>query len=119
MHELSICQALLLQVARVAEAHQAVSVSRILVRNGPLSGVDGPLLQRAFSVARMGTVAEKAVLELEAEPLMVRCRMCGRENAATLHALLCQSCGDWHTEVISGEGLLLVSVVLTEDGEGA
>ena len=49
----------------VAANNNAVSVERILLRVGGLSGVEPPLLEHAFEIARMGTVAEKAELGIE------------------------------------------------------
>ena len=46
-------------------ANDATEVSRIAVAVGPLSGVDASLLARAFEVARMGTIAAHAQLEIE------------------------------------------------------
>jgi len=115
MHELSICQALLDQVARAAVDNQASSVSQIKVRNGPLSGVDTHFLKQAFTVACLGTVAEHAELSIEPESIRVRCKVCTREGIATANALVCSNCGDWHTEVLSGDALLLVSIELEID----
>lgn len=115
MHELSICQALLEQVARVARDNRAKAVHRIRVRNGPLSGVDSYFLEHAFAVARFGTLAENAELSMEPEPLRVRCKICGQESPATVNVLVCSNCGDWRTEVLSGDTLLLASVELEID----
>ncbi len=112
VHELAICQALLEQVTQVAADNRAEAVGRIRVRNGPLSGVDAHSLEQAFAVACLGTVAEQAELMIEPEPIRVRCTVCGQESAAVANVLLCAKCGDWRTQVISGDALLLVSVEL-------
>ena len=72
MHELSICQGLLAQVEQVAATHHADRVDSIVVQVGPLAGVEIPLLEQAFSVARAGTVAANALLVIEAIPLTVQ-----------------------------------------------
>ncbi len=69
MHELSVCQGLLDQVARIAADYDATDVTNIVVRIGPLSGVVPGLLQQAFPLARAGTVAEHAVLTIEELPV--------------------------------------------------
>jgi hydrogenase nickel incorporation protein HypA/HybF len=112
MHELAVCQALLDQVTDVARAHGAAGVQRIAVQVGPLSGVLPELLAQAFSVARAGTAASGAVLEIEEVPLRVRCERCGAETAAAVNRLLCGACGDYHTRVVSGDELLLARVEL-------
>lgn len=112
MHELSICQALMTQVESVAAQHQATKVTSITVQIGVLSGVVPDLLAQAFTIARAGTVAEQAELITETLPIKVRCRQCGAETEASANRLLCGVCGDWQTQLISGEELLLASVEL-------
>lgn len=117
MHELSVCQGMLDQVARVAADRGATRVKNIVVRIGPLSGVVPDLLAQAFPLARAGTVAEGAELTIEELPVRVRCESCGAETEATASRLLCGECGDWHTQLISGDELLLVSVELIRNAE--
>jgi hydrogenase nickel incorporation protein HypA/HybF len=112
MHELSVCQGLLRQVEQVAAQHQANGVAKIVLRVGGLSGVEPPLLERAFEVARMGTLAERAELVIESGPVVVKCRQCGGSCAVPVNRLLCTDCGDWRVQVVEGEELLLLSVEL-------
>jgi len=117
MHELAICQSLLREVERVAAEHGAVAVSGIVIAIGPLAGVEAPLLARAFSVARAGTIAENASLEVEITPIMVQCGACGAETAVAANALLCGECGAWRVELKSGDELVLKRVELALDAE--
>jgi hydrogenase nickel incorporation protein HypA/HybF len=110
MHELSVCQGLLREVARVAAEHDAVAVDRIVLRVGRLSGVEPPLLLRAFEVARAGTLAESAELEIQAGPVIVQCRQCGARGEVAVNRLVCPDCGDWRVQVVEGEELLLLKV---------
>ncbi len=112
MHELSVCQALLAQVENIATEHAAKGVERIVLRIGPLAGVEPRLLQDAFPIAGAGSRAADAELVIEALPLKVRCDSCGAESDAAPNRLVCGACGDWHTRLISGDELLLASVEL-------
>lgn len=112
MHELAVCQGMLRQVMDIADREQARAVTRILVRIGPLSGVEPQLLAQAFPIASAGTLAADAALELESLPVRVRCEQCGAESEASPNRLLCGACGDYHTRLLSGDELLLVSVEL-------
>ena len=114
MHELAICQALIGQVTNVARQENAAAVSDIYVSVGPLSGVEGPLLQNAFPIAAAGTVAGTATLHLDATPIRVRCEECGAESEVEVNRLVCRECGEWRTTLISGDELLLQRVVLGE-----
>jgi len=118
MHELSVCQSLLGEVERVAAANDATDVSKIIVAVGPLSGVEAPLLARAFEVARMGTIAEHAMLEVETLPAVVWCKSCALETPVPANALLCGRCGSWKVELRSGSELLLTRVELITRADG-
>ena len=118
MHELSVCQAMLKQVAAIAAENRSHAVTRITLRIGPLSGVDARLLQHAFPVACAGTVARDAELVIESLPIRVMCRQCGSETDAQVNKLVCAACGDYHTQLVSGDELLLASVELNKDNPG-
>jgi hydrogenase nickel incorporation protein HypA/HybF len=115
MHELSVCQALIEQVERIAREHGARRVDRIVLRVGPLSGVEAALLQHAYPLAAAGTVSEGAALAIEEAGVTVRCRDCGSESAAAPNRLLCATCGGFRTELVSGDELLLASLELITD----
>ncbi|WP_068111216.1 hydrogenase maturation nickel metallochaperone HypA [Tropicimonas marinistellae] len=114
MHELAICQALIDQVETVASNNRATRVSGVTLDVGPLSGVVPELLLNAFPVAAAGSVAEGAILTIEAAPVRVWCKSCETESDAKINRLVCASCGDWRTELRSGDELMLRSVVLED-----
>ncbi|NNG14728.1 MAG: hydrogenase nickel incorporation protein HypA, partial [Gammaproteobacteria bacterium] len=49
-------------------------------------------------------------LVIQQMPIQVRCKTCRAETAATANRLLCGECGDWQTELLSGDELLLERV---------
>ena len=112
MHELSICQALLDQVAQLACERQAERVVSVTVRIGPLSGIEPRLLESAYPLASAGTLAAGSRLIVERSPLRVRCRECGAECEVSPSSLLCTACRGWRTEILSGDELLLASIEL-------
>lgn len=114
MHELAICQSLLGEVERVAAANGSGRVVAICVSIGPLSGVEAPLLSRAFSVARCGTIAEGASLTVETAPVVVWCPACETESTVAANALLCAACGSWRVDLRSGDELMLRRVELVD-----
>ena len=115
MHELSVCLALLEEVKRVAAENNASGVARIVVKVGPLSGVEADLLRNAYPLAAAGTLAENAELEIEPAEIVVRCSQCGAESAATPNKLLCGECGDYRTNLVSGDEMVLTRVEMTSD----
>lgn len=110
MHELSVCQGLIRQVERIAEQNQASAVEKIVLKVGALSGVEPDLLEHAFTIAREGTVASAATLEMETGPVRVSCRSCGGGGEVAVNRLVCPDCGDWQVDVSEGEELLLLSL---------
>lgn len=112
MHELAICQSLMSQVEAIAKEHDASSVASITLGLGPLAGVEEHLLRHAYPVASAGTVAEGAELKIQLTPIRVCCSVCNKESPAKPNQLLCGFCGDWRTELISGDELMLVRLEL-------
>ena len=117
MHELAICQGLLSEIGRVAAAHGADELTKIVIAIGPLSGVEPQLLERAFSVARVGTVAHRASLQIETSPVTVWCKTCEIETKVASNALLCGTCGTWQVQLKSGDELLLKRLELADMAE--
>jgi hydrogenase nickel incorporation protein HypA/HybF len=112
MHELAICRALIEQVETIVRDRHAQRALSIVVRIGPLAGVEPMLLRSAYPLASAGTLAADASLVLEQSSVRVRCLECGAESEVESNRLLCRSCGQWRTEVLTGEELLLMSVEL-------
>ncbi len=112
MHELAVAQALVEQVDAVIEQYQANCASLIRVRIGPLAGVVPELLASAFPLAAAGSRMEHALLEFSHAPIKVHCQTCGADTEAAMNRLICGDCGDWHTQILSGDELLLESVEL-------
>lgn len=112
MHELAVCQGLMGQIEQIAQREHADRITRIVLRIGPLSGVEPQLLADAYPIAAAGTLAEGAELQIEPQPVRVRCLSCGAQSEATASRLLCGTCGDYRTQLVSGDELLLASVEL-------
>ena len=110
MHELSVCQSIIQQVISLADEHHAESIIKINLAIGPLAGIDMHLLQQAFPLASAGTLAASALLETEALPIRIKCQSCQRESEAEMNKLICAYCNDWHTQLISGDEMLITSV---------
>ncbi len=112
MHELSLCDDLLSQVNNIAAQNNAQSVESITVQVGELSGVEPILLESAFDLIKVGTIAEQARLVLQTTAVVVFCRVCTAESEVTVNNLLCQACSSNQTEVVKGNELILSSVAL-------
>jgi len=112
MHELSVCLSLMQQVEDIVRNHSASRVTRITLDIGPLSGVEPELLRNAYPLAAAGTPAEDAELVLQKADVVVRCSQCASETTVVPNKLVCGSCGDFRTRVVSGDELTLLRVEL-------
>ena len=117
MHEISLCQSLIDQVQQIAVTHGALNVGLVILRIGPLSGVDSSLMQHAYPFAAAGSLAAESKLLIELSPLRVRCEDCGSETEVEPSLLICAVCGSHHTELVSGDEMTLMSVELVTRGE--
>jgi hydrogenase nickel incorporation protein HypA/HybF len=111
MHELAICQALIVQIEDIAGKRPG-RVRQVRLGIGPLAGVEPRLLADAYPLVCAGTIAEGSQLEIEETDIRVRCRVCGAETMATPNRLICGTCGDWHTDLLTGDELLLLRIEL-------
>jgi hydrogenase nickel incorporation protein HypA/HybF len=112
MHELSVCLSLLEQVQAIAADRNAIQVTRIELKVGPLSGVESALLHSAWPMAAAGTIATDADFVVEESAIIVRCSECNAETDAEPNRLVCGDCGDYRTTVVSGDEMILQSIEL-------
>lgn len=115
MHELSLCQNLIDQLTELTRQNQASAVARIEVQVGVLSGVEASLLESAFTLAKLDTVAETAELVTQITAPWVLCRTCGTESEVPPNRLCCPACASQATELIRGHELILARVELIRD----
>lgn len=116
MHELTVCQSILSQVEPIAR-EKGMLVSVVHIQVGPLSGVEIPLLANAWTIARTGTSASGARLEIEEMPITIECKVCDQKGVATANRMVCSHCGEWRTRLISGDEMLLRSIELERVSE--
>ncbi len=107
MHELAICQDIIMQVEKLAAQHNASAVVKIILDIGPLSGVEKDLLAAAFPIAGADSLAASAELQINVLPVVVRCNLCHTESTVPANSLTCNACGSWQTTLQSGDEMLL------------
>lgn len=92
MHEYSIIQALLSRVEAEARARNAITVRRLSVRIGELSGIEPELLASAYEFFRERTLCGAAEMAIEVVAARWVCSACG-EALARGAVLTCPICG--------------------------
>ncbi len=90
--------------ARARDLNSA-SIQLIKVRIGEFTTIAREALDFAFDIARRGTLAERAHLEIEMVSMLVECVVChGVNHPEKTLCLICAQCG-FPLKVVSGEEL--------------
>jgi hydrogenase nickel incorporation protein HypA/HybF len=107
MHELSLVSNIL-EIAETCAMHEGASAIRVVsLRVGANSGVVPEALELAFEVARQGTLAQDARLEVEYVPLCAFCDLCALEfDVLDRYGIaVCPSCHRTVSKFVRGEEL--------------
>jgi hydrogenase nickel incorporation protein HypA/HybF len=118
MHELSIAQSIIDIAENTARVENCGRIQAIKIRLGEFTTIVREALEFAFEIARIGTMAENARLEIESIPMKVECVQCG-PAIVPLRAicLLCPQCG-LPVKTVSGEELQVEYVDFESETEG-
>ena len=108
MHETSIVQSLLKQIAQMAEGQSVHRVKSIRLRIGELSGVDISLFETAFDAMKRNTICRDAVIDAVSVKARWTCKDCGKEISEG-KALQCSECKS-PSVLLEGTELILESV---------
>ena len=114
MHERSLVNALLRQVADVATQYPGSHVLSIRVRIGEFSGVEPELFASAYDDLVTNTPYYGATLDLERVPLEGVCPQCGSHFRIERFNFQCDRCGNSKITISGGEEMLLESVTMEE-----
>jgi hydrogenase nickel incorporation protein HypA/HybF len=103
MHELAITENIIAIAEAAARDEGATRITGIKVKIGEFTGVVPEALDFSFSVAKQGTLAENASLEIEFVPLRKRCSACDKISEGGFD-FWCRDC-QIPVEIISGREL--------------
>ncbi len=112
MHERSLVHSLLKQVKQFSDQHEAESVDAVTVEIGPLSGVEAELVREAFEELASEHFTSCPLLHIDAVPLQVRCRSCGRASSVSGMSLKCPECASSRVHIIRGDEFRLIDVAM-------
>jgi hydrogenase nickel incorporation protein HypA/HybF len=115
MHELSIVEALIDQVAEaLVPAGDHGRVLRVELSIGRLSGVNCDSVRFAFDLLSPGTVVEHADLLIREPKAVCHCNVCGAETEIDEIMLDCPKCGSGDVAIQSGREMVLQSIEVEE-----
>ena len=110
MHEVSLMTETLELAAQSARASGASRIHALRLRVGQMSGVVPEALRFAFEVARQGTIAAEATLDVETVPMKWWCLQCRQEYGGDPPWSECPKCGQVSGEARAGFELELASL---------
>lgn len=99
---------------RVAEQNGGKKVTQISLKVGVMSGVMPQFMQSFFDVISKGTIAEGAVLDIISDPVVFRCRDCGRTTVYDRLGpeYVCHACKSESLHLVAGRSFQIVSVAI-------
>jgi hydrogenase nickel incorporation protein HypA/HybF len=117
MHEISIAESILEIAEQQARVQDARSIQLIKLRLGEFTTIVREALEFAFEIARQGTLAEHARLEIETVSVIVRCAVCDKATQPVSGiCLICAVCG-FPMEILSGEELQIEYIEVETEEE--
>lgn len=102
MHEVGLAQEILKIAVDAAGQNGAVSVKKIGIRVGALSGVETSSLLFALNALKEDTAAKHAEIEIETVKALGVCGDCGAASTPDTFFSLCSHCGSSAVEIKEG-----------------
>jgi hydrogenase nickel incorporation protein HypA/HybF len=117
MHEIAIAMSIIEIAEEKAREQNSQCIRVVKIRLGQFTTIVREALEFAFEVARQGTMAEYARLEIEAVPTVVECVLCGGVTAPVRSVcLICPQCG-LPLQIVSGEELQVDYIEIQSEAE--
>jgi len=110
VHEMAICDGIVRASVETAEQAGASRINAIDVTIGELTEVIEDALHFAFEVARQGTLAEQASLNVTFLPARSRCHECSATFGHGRFDAQCPECGSYLVELVSGRELSIDAI---------
>jgi hydrogenase nickel incorporation protein HypA/HybF len=110
VHELSICGS----IAGIATRHAAGRAVKVInVRVGQLRQVVPDTLVYCWELVSADTPLAGSRISVETVPARIRCRSCEHvTDVGEVPVFVCEGCGGFDAEVISGEEFMITSLEL-------
>lgn len=107
---MAICEGIVRAAVETAEQQGATRVNSIEVTIGALTEVIEDALTFAFDVARQGTIAREATLDVTFLPARSRCLECSDTFTHGRFDAQCPACGSVFVELMSGRELRIDAI---------
>lgn len=108
MHEYSVVSSLLALCEEQARAHNAASVTKVMVKIGKLSGIEPHLLESAFETFKEKSICARSRFEMQLQNVVIACNGCGKETELEELFFKCPECGSVDVRAVDGEDMVLM-----------
>lgn len=105
MHEVSICEGIILLLEEQAVVQHFQQVETLWLEIGELAGVELEALRFSFEVVSRGTLAEGARLEILQPQGRAQCQDCTQSVPVKTRYDACPECGGHQLQVCAGDEL--------------
>jgi len=116
MHERSLVNALLAQVAELAAQERASAVRRVRVRVGAFAGVDTELFRMALADTSTVELFVSTEYDVVEAPLRAVCLDCGTRFELAEARFQCLNCHSPAVKIVEGDAVILEDVELLLHG---
>ena len=96
-----------MQKAKESGAEKITCINLVL---GELSGMVDECVQQYFDILKQGTIADGAILAFKKNPLLLKCRKCGKGFTPADYRWDCPTCSETDAEIVSGRDCYLESI---------
>ena len=110
MHELSLCQRLVEIINQQAADLNCKRVTKVSLEIGQLIAIDPAAFRFGFEVVAVGTLAEKAHLEIIEIKGQAHCEVCQKTVTLNRYYDACSTCGEFSLTIVQGEELRVKSM---------
>ena len=114
MHEVALAEAVWRQVATEMASRPGRRLLAIGLVVGRWSGADPESLQFALHLVARESPWPEAAIQIRSQPLVLKCRACGRQFEPEELRLACPGCGAFDAETLAGRDVLLESLELDD-----
>ena len=105
MHEMSICEGILLTLEEEAQKQHFHRIKQVWLEIGVFAGVEPQALQFGWEVVTRNTLAEGAKLHIIDEPGQAWCLGCSQTVSIQNRFDDCPNCGSHLLQVTAGEAM--------------
>ena len=110
MHELSIVMGIIQASEKAARQKNAVSISKIELEIGTMSGIELDALNFAWKRAVPGTMLENATKQIEVIPARAKCLECETDFNIENSFDACPNCGSFFRNIYQGKEMRIKAI---------